>query len=995
MTYRSLFLSSVIALSSVAAAPVMADWQAPMLVKKSASYRTFQQQIPLLDANRNLTVLWSTDSEFRQSRYDLRFANTSHVWSEGPLGSYSANGDALATMNSAGNVYALWQNSQGVTANYFSPDVGWHQEQVLTGVTTEPKTFSATITQQSEIFASWPINGDSETKEYRILTSRYTAENGWSVAQEIARNPLNISQTIRPKIAVNNNRQAVVAWEEIEFDEATQQYLGQIWVSLYNPATNVWSAPAQIKAGLTHISTDSAPIQVKMDGAGNAYVFYDLYAARYCVACAEGSRWTETKLADAGPDLNPLVPPIFRSGIDAQNNVITIWTELVKAGDFYYQRLFARRFDIATSSWQAKRRLDADNAHSISLDLSAPVLSVLKNGNAIVSWVQPQAVESEDINFLWTAVYKGGWSSATSFENGSVGNLKIASSLNDKTALVWLATAGGSTSLKAKVFDSNFSAATTNVIYLSIASSDPSPILMPAFAANQDDFVVGLRDSVTEPDPDSGWREREQLKAIVYQGDYAAPAVAACDGEPDPFETLTNSSVTGADPSSMQYSDELTVSGLGNGCLTQITIDRGAYSKNGQDYVSTPAYVKNGDRVRVHLQSPVNYGDGVLVQSLTAKLVIGDQADYFTVANKLRPSQSGGDTSPDVFSIGALNNVPPLSEHESESISIAGINAPTPISIENGLYKIGESDWQSSPGYITPIDNQVPAISVKLVASELYSTSKTATLHVGNKSADFVVTTMPSDGNSNVQPQAELKIENAQLNKVYSATWKVSGLRTSAALSVINGQFAVNDSDFSSAPKVVQNDDMVTLRHISAASYESSTSSTLMLGNLPWAKITSVTAAIDASVQAFALKFKQTAGIAPGATVNSYVIIVEGINTPVPINVTNALYSINGGAFTAKPGSVSFHDMVTLQVTMPERNGAEVYPSVEIGSAQSSAKLTTQTAGGEPTPPVDGDGDGRSTTGNNPVNSGGGGGGALSSAMALLLFGLAGRRRLR
>ncbi|HET8705170.1 MAG TPA: hypothetical protein VFM46_02615 [Pseudomonadales bacterium] len=995
MTYRSLFLPFALILSVSVVKSAFADWQTPLIVKKSETYLDYNQQTPFIDGQRNVSVLWTYGSEFRQSRYDLRFAGSPHVWSEGPLGNVSEPAPALVNMDANGHVFALWKDGQSMVANYFLPDEGWHQEVPLPGIGAESSLISSGITPQNEIFVAWPLIGDNEAKEYRIYSSRYTAARGWEVVQEIGRNPLNVSQTIRPKLAVNANRQAIAAWEEVEFDESAQQLLGQIWVSLFNPATNQWSAPAKIKSGLTHISTSTAPISVTMDGSGNAFVFYDLYAA-YCQSCVTAGVWAETQLADAGPVYGDMTPPAFRYGFDGQNNVVAIWEEQVVVGDASLLRLFSRRFDAQTHRWSGKVRLDTDPTHSVENVSSTAVLSVLKNGNALVSWVQQRTLLSAgDVFSLWSKAFVGGaWQSAKTLENGTDAFLRSAvAATGDKVALTWVQSDGSTGTLRAKVLGANLADVATKDIAYGLAGDNPNPVLAAAVVSNQDDFVLTWRDEVDEPNPiNGGSRTRGQIRAAVYQGSYAAPTVPTCDGTPAPITALTNSSVSGADPSTMQYSREFTVADLGEGCLTQISIDRGAYSKNAGDYVSTPGYVKNGDRVKVRLQSPLDYGDGVKPQTLTARLLVGDVADYFSVSNKLAPSSTGGDSSPDPFSINPLNNVAPLSEAISESIFITGINTTTAVSVENGLIQIGESDWLSGTAYLTPTDHVVPAIRVKVVASENYGTAKVATLHVGNETAEFVVTTRPSEANSNAQPQPEKKISYAQLSTPYVAAWTMTGLTSSGVLTVSNGEFAINDGVFSSAAKVVNNDDVVTLRHISASTFSTSSSSSLMLGALTWAKITSETGPEDSTPEPFSLNFKQTNDIAPGATINSYVIVVEGINMPAPISVTNASYSINGGAFTSEPGTVSFQDMVIVRVTMPNAAASSLVPSVSIGGVARSVELKTKSAttGGTGT----GDGDGRSVTGSNPVGGGGGGGGSLSWAVGLLSILLLRRRSL-
>jgi predicted ribosomally synthesized peptide with SipW-like signal peptide len=78
--------------------------------------------------------------------------------------------------------------------------------------------------------------------------------------------------------------------------------------------------------------------------------------------------------------------------------------------------------------------------------------------------------------------------------------------------------------------------------------------------------------------------------------------------------------------------------------------------------------------------------------------------------------------------------------YDSDSISVAGINTGSTISISGGTYRIGSGSFVSDAGTVQAGDT----VTVRLTSSSSYSTLASATLTIGGVGATFGVTTKSS-----------------------------------------------------------------------------------------------------------------------------------------------------------------------------------------------------------------------------------------------------------
>lgn len=92
--------------------------------------------------------------------------------------------------------------------------------------------------------------------------------------------------------------------------------------------------------------------------------------------------------------------------------------------------------------------------------------------------------------------------------------------------------------------------------------------------------------------------------------------------------------------------------------------------------------------------------------------------------------------------------------------------------------------------------------------------------------------------------------------------------------------------------------------------------------------------------------FTDQFNVVAGSERTSNAITVTGIDAPADITVTDGTYSINGGAFTADPGTVNNGDSVRARHTASGSDSTTVDTVIDIGGVTDTFSSTTAAAGG-------------------------------------------------
>ena len=127
------------------------------------------------------------------------------------------------------------------------------------------------------------------------------------------------------------------------------------------------------------------------------------------------------------------------------------------------------------------------------------------------------------------------------------------------------------------------------------------------------------------------------------------------------------------------------------------------------------------------------------------------------------------DTSPDAFSFTAQTGVALGATATSNTITVAGINSASPISISGGSYKIGSGSYVTNSATVVNGDT----VTVQQSASASPGTLTTATLTIGGISAAFDVTTLSNQTITGFSPVSPVVLGAAAAT--LSATGGASG----------------------------------------------------------------------------------------------------------------------------------------------------------------------------------------------------------------------------
>lgn len=252
---------------------------------------------------------------------------------------------------------------------------------------------------------------------------------------------------------------------------------------------------------------------------------------------------------------------------------------------------------------------------------------------------------------------------------------------------------------------------------------------------------------------------------------------------------------------------------------------------------------------------------------------------------------AGVDTTPDPFSFTSQADVALSTLITSNTITVAGINSPSSISVSGGSYSINGGAFTSVAGTVT----NGQTVAVQHTSSASNSTVTTTTLTIGGVSASFGSTTVAAAGADTTPDPFSFTAQTgvALSTVITSTTITVAGINSPAPISVTGGAYSINGGAFTTAAGTVTNGQTVAVQHTSSASNSTVTTTTLTIGGVS-ASFTSTTVA--AAVDAAALYLSQCSGChSLGAVDGTGSPNLSGVTT-VPANFTAGVATGHNGA---------------------------------------------------------------------------------------------------
>lgn len=287
------------------------------------------------------------------------------------------------------------------------------------------------------------------------------------------------------------------------------------------------------------------------------------------------------------------------------------------------------------------------------------------------------------------------------------------------------------------------------------------------------------------------------------------------DKIPDTFSFVDQST---APLSSSIYANTITVSGINTS--VSISITGGEYSINTGNYSSAASSVRNGDLINVRLFSSSQY-----LTTTSASLNINGVTDSFDVTTQANTV----DSTPDAFSFINQTGTALDSVVSSNSITVTGINTATAISVSGGEYSINGSSYTSS----SSMANNGDTVSVRLTTASTYSTTKQATLTIGGISDTFSVTTQANLVDTTPDTFSFIDQTDVAIDSInISNTVTVSGINTATAISVSNGEYAINGGSYTAVNGQVVSGNTVSIKQTASSSYLTTNNTILTIGGV-------------------------------------------------------------------------------------------------------------------------------------------------------------------
>jgi hypothetical protein len=280
------------------------------------------------------------------------------------------------------------------------------------------------------------------------------------------------------------------------------------------------------------------------------------------------------------------------------------------------------------------------------------------------------------------------------------------------------------------------------------------------------------------------------------------------DTTPDLFGFLP---VTDAPLNTLIESNDATITGIN--AAAPISIIGGEYRINGGAWTSAAGSIVSGDVVRVRLTSSSLGSVGT-----SATLVVGASgpANFNVVTG-------AADTSPDPINFAAQIDVPLSTQVSSNTVTITGINAATPISITGGEYRVNAGAFTSTAGTAVNGDQ----VTLRQTSSASPDTTTNAFMTVGNQGATFSVTT----GDTTPIQFTFTDVTNAPLNTVTTSnSVTIFGITVPTVISIVGGQYSINTGIFTSTPGTVTNGQQVVVRQASSSTPATTTNTVLTVG---------------------------------------------------------------------------------------------------------------------------------------------------------------------
>jgi hypothetical protein len=186
------------------------------------------------------------------------------------------------------------------------------------------------------------------------------------------------------------------------------------------------------------------------------------------------------------------------------------------------------------------------------------------------------------------------------------------------------------------------------------------------------------------------------------------------------------------------------------------------------------------------------------------------------------------DTVPDAFSFTDVTGQAVSTVVVSNTVTVAGLTAPSPITVTGGEYSVNDGGFTAADGTVIAGDT----VAVRLTTSANPSTAANATLTIGGVADTFTVTTA-----ADTQPAQFTFDDLDNVDKdtlVVSNPVTITGISTAAAIAVTGGEYSIGcTGTFTADPGTITDGQTVCVRHTTASTAGTAVTTLLTIGTAP------------------------------------------------------------------------------------------------------------------------------------------------------------------
>lgn len=272
-----------------------------------------------------------------------------------------------------------------------------------------------------------------------------------------------------------------------------------------------------------------------------------------------------------------------------------------------------------------------------------------------------------------------------------------------------------------------------------------------------------------------------------------------------------------------------------------------------------------------------------------------------------------------------------------------------PVVVDPASTATADEDYRlSASQLVIPAGQLVASLTVSVVRDRVQEADETLVLALGTPSGDVTIGTpstqtisIRNDDTTTPLPFSFPATVDAAPGSVQtSAAVNINGINQPSTVTVVGGSYSVNGGPFTTAPGTISNGQALRLRQTASSLASTTTTMTVTVGGVS-AAYNVTTAVADTTPDAFA--FPAVVAAVPGEPQTSAAITVTGINQPAPIAISaGGSYSIDGGAFTASPGTIGNGQTVAVRFTAPNAFFSTGSVTLSIGGVSGSFSVTTR-----------------------------------------------------